>query len=61
MKEREGKEELQRLPENELSAAPGTERDEMVQVFPGLTESRNTPAWSSSNGFDISKQIWRCV
>ena len=44
MMEREGKEELQRLPENELSAAPGTEQDEMVQVFPGLTESRNAPA-----------------
>lgn len=36
---------------NEL-AARGTKLNEMVQVFPGLTES---------NSFDISKKIWRCV
>lgn len=58
IKKRGVKEGLQRLQENEL-AAHGTEQNEMVQVFPGLTESHYTPAraYSSSNGFDISKQI----
>lgn len=59
-KKKEVRRNFKELTEIEL-AAHGMKLNEIVQVLPVLTESHDTQPWSSSNSFDISKHIWRCV